>query len=941
MAELIFEQRAFKKLKALLNFASTFVFKDLEAANSYETADSIMVSNSYISAVVGNLPYSDKYQKSIFPSDINEYNLMSDGIEFFVEAFRINSKYVGLSSKRYNEVRAATATANKQKSDPEWKGNVFEFNAYYRSLYCDYDIDPKESRIAGDYALLFYDPSFVSDDISVRTFLEIFNENRIMFIKSMENKGFNWESQMRTFNKWFITVSSIFSYLDNEMGHPFDVDAMDQYEIRNYLYSFGVTYLNDLPSDYQLRVIKNLRKLMSYKGTDKIFSIIIDDIFGDDNVNIYKYYLLKSTNEGDAVAFIEGTDSEKLEAFNHLFANDPDNLVFVKIPFDVVNIDAYLSENTVEKYSFEEIVGTESIPIDEYWQLTKEETLALSFRKLQTKYVELSMNTDFVDDTLGVELFFSMLHENKNLMVLSNNSLGDDNLSVFNAFAAVFFVAYRLYKNSTSPVNVPPNGLLKNGEMLEYAINLLAIASSSSSAKEINYPRAISLFAAELSIKDEYKDYYGSIFFGRENMDEVLDLQSFSQKYKNNLELLKKIKELVRFTYPEDDNIGISLTTDSIIEGSSVININRDLAMQLGSSGDSEFVKGVFAQYSTDYANPSLEPNSKPEYYAAGIKGFVDLCILQTSLKERYENRNELESYNYGTYKDLEDYLKAACPVLYTNISQAASTSEQKLQEFFNSLLSDISLSLSEITVINPFTNEESKLSSDVSFKGYGKYFILKYAKELIERFKSYTVQLYSSDSSLNYKDPSFNTIQFYDNLEPDTERFISTAEYLWTGENPRQDIDIIYDTDRIPEKSNNGYVSKENIIDKYSGSVSCFSDSDKLNLGESVSVYVSSLPDEDVPEDLIDIYKNLRLHRRSMVINGRIFVDGSTSERDLLTETSRLGETVPIRFVDLQGANPVSHIKALASEKSTEDNIIVLASEKSEPGSIIVLAKE
>ena len=69
-------------------------------------------------------------------------------------------------------------------------------------------------------------------------------------------------------------------------------DIFDARSVQYFLESFGVAYYKDIPLKYQIRIVKNINKLIKYKSSNKNNQDILD-IFNADEANIYKYFLYK------------------------------------------------------------------------------------------------------------------------------------------------------------------------------------------------------------------------------------------------------------------------------------------------------------------------------------------------------------------------------------------------------------------------------------------------------------------------------------------------------------------------------------------------------------------------------------------------------------------------------------------------------------------------
>jgi hypothetical protein len=95
-------------------------------------------------------------------------------------------------------------------------------------------------------------------------------------------------------------------------------DIFDLRSCKYFLESAGVDYFKEIPLKYQIRIVKNLNRLITYKSSNKNISDIID-IFGIDNITIYKYWLYKkrdtSADRGYSLEFIASKYDESYDKY--------------------------------------------------------------------------------------------------------------------------------------------------------------------------------------------------------------------------------------------------------------------------------------------------------------------------------------------------------------------------------------------------------------------------------------------------------------------------------------------------------------------------------------------------------------------------------------------------------------------------------------------------
>jgi Phage tail protein (Tail_P2_I) len=169
------------------------------------------------------------------------------------------------------------------------------------------------------------------------------------------------------------------------MENFFNIDVYDLKTLKNAFISVGLDYFDDMPINYQRRLLKMVNTLLSHKGTNQAINEIVE-LFGFSNVDIYRYILAKGYN----------TDP-KTGRINY---KDP-YLMFFKTPSD--------KEIDFKKdlmLSYESITSN-----DPYWQSSEEEVKTLSFNFVNSKYMSVDTTIDAMNETIGLAYFMSLLNK--------------------------------------------------------------------------------------------------------------------------------------------------------------------------------------------------------------------------------------------------------------------------------------------------------------------------------------------------------------------------------------------------------------------------------------------------------------------------------------------------------------------------------------------------
>lgn len=94
----------------------------------------------------------------------------------------------------------------------------------------------------------------------------------------------------------FLAMSIVFMTIQTMQYHYLSVDVIRDFydtESLKYVYdSYGVPFYNEIPLDYHRKIVKNINRLIGYKGSSKVFYDLFN-IFDLAQMDIYSYYITK------------------------------------------------------------------------------------------------------------------------------------------------------------------------------------------------------------------------------------------------------------------------------------------------------------------------------------------------------------------------------------------------------------------------------------------------------------------------------------------------------------------------------------------------------------------------------------------------------------------------------------------------------------------------
>ena len=316
----------------------------------------------------------------------------------------------------------------------------------------DREIDYYDARAADRFSLL-YCPSCTAEEVRIR-FKDLFEANRLYTLYTVYSEAYKHRSE---YYDNFITIFLIIqTIIDMVVELPEYIIRRDIFDTRTCKYIFesnGVKYFKDIPLKYQVSLVKNLNKLIKFKSTDKCIVDIIS-IFGVENIEVFKYYILKDRKVTDKQQLDyfdntkEVTDSSTGET--HSVADNDDNydLKFIKVPMFGNYDDCIRNDSKV--YDYDTIVEA-----DRYWvgdrddDNVRRDIKDLDFTVLRSKYYSIEAVIDLAKRNFTAVYFMNLLMRNNvdksalqvNIPTISTTK----KFELVNAILTLFSLSYVYY----------------------------------------------------------------------------------------------------------------------------------------------------------------------------------------------------------------------------------------------------------------------------------------------------------------------------------------------------------------------------------------------------------------------------------------------------------------------------------------------------------------
>lgn len=172
-------------------------------------------------------------------------------------------------------------------------------------------VRPYVARLAERFSILYCptsDPENLAND-----FKDSYERARKLMITVFYTEGLR--QREGRYYEGFIGMSILFMAL-NYMNYKYldvdiDRDFYDLDSLKIIYEAYGVPFYEDIPLTYHKKIVKNINRLIKYKGSNKVF-VELCDLFDYDILGIYQYYLLKErkfdTNGNPITAYKQAED---------------------------------------------------------------------------------------------------------------------------------------------------------------------------------------------------------------------------------------------------------------------------------------------------------------------------------------------------------------------------------------------------------------------------------------------------------------------------------------------------------------------------------------------------------------------------------------------------------------------------------------------------------
>jgi len=256
-------------------------------------------------------------------------------------------------------------------------------------------------------------------------FLTIYEQNRQYFMVALFIQDYSAKYDMYdNFIALCIMIMTIQRVVSTTFKMGIQRDFYDWTFIQNMYKMYNVPFIEDLPIEKHVTLVKNLNNLLRYKSTDKVLFDICS-LLGYERMNIFKYYLVKQHKldpDGNPIfKYIESKDEQGNtildEQGNPVLIEDRDAMY--ELYFQSVNVNerntVLAMLNNTNKLDYDEVTSN-----DPYWWEDSDldnAKYANDFNFVETKYLSLNLMYKMTEMLFEITYAFNMLISKKDELV--------------------------------------------------------------------------------------------------------------------------------------------------------------------------------------------------------------------------------------------------------------------------------------------------------------------------------------------------------------------------------------------------------------------------------------------------------------------------------------------------------------------------------------------
>lgn len=306
-------------------------------------------------------------------------------------------------------------------------------------------IRPFIARLAGRFEVLYCPPS--DPTVLAEDFLTIYSNSLNYIIRIYYSDAYRKREEAELYEGFigmailFMAIAEMhYKYLEMDITRDFyDLDSLKiVYE------AYSVPFYDVIPLKFHKKIVKNINRLIKYKGSNQVFFDLCD-IFDYDILGIYQYYLFKERKmdrNGDPIVQWETTDGKEV-TFDE--DGNPTNLPLDENGNPIWNpnlqgmYDIYFVKANISKERYTQLIDPNNkvtydsiVNDDSYWFQFDPDTIKTIYEKqynyIETKYIGVQLMFTMTDLLWESAYFMGMLRDNRSKISGSQFQVSHDRL---------------------------------------------------------------------------------------------------------------------------------------------------------------------------------------------------------------------------------------------------------------------------------------------------------------------------------------------------------------------------------------------------------------------------------------------------------------------------------------------------------------------------------
>lgn len=209
---------------------------------------------------------------------------------------------------------------------------------------------------------------------------------------------------------FLVMVNTIKVVMSKIFKNGIDRDFYDLISIVKMFNAYNIPYIKDFTLEQQRIILRNINKLIRIKSTDKVL-VEICSLLGMGDINIYKYYLLKTHKRDSGTGKPIFKYKKNLLGEKVLDKEKMYNLKFAKVDIKETNIGLALNKSS-NYLDYNDVTDTDPF----WWEDDELKNMIYDneFNFIETKYLSFQMIYKMSNVIFEQIYFLSILHDRKN-----------------------------------------------------------------------------------------------------------------------------------------------------------------------------------------------------------------------------------------------------------------------------------------------------------------------------------------------------------------------------------------------------------------------------------------------------------------------------------------------------------------------------------------------